>query len=122
MQKYLITALVALMGAIGAGLWWQTSRLDAERTKVAALTATVRQYASVIEEQAASKKRSDAALSTRLRAAEAEAKKRKEEYDALNKALAASGEWAAVPVPDSVANWLRHVNPERADAPRASAR
>lgn len=122
MTRYFIAALLALCFVLGGYGYWQETRLERERARSASLESTVKQYADVIEEQAAAKARSDAALSTRLRAAEAGAKKRKEEYDALQQALAAARDWADAPVPAGIVDWLRSPGAAHTAAPRAPAR
>lgn len=107
-MKYLTAALLSLTIAAAVWAYILFNRLAAETQRNAQLTQTVQQYAAVIEEQAAAKRKSEAALSARLRAAHAEATKRKEERDALRDALAKAPDWADRPLPDSIADWLRN--------------
>lgn len=107
MKNYFIVALVVI-GAIFAGFTYTLSqRLVAEQKRTTQLEAAVRQYAGVIESQELAKKRSDAALTGRLRAAEALAKQRKEEHEALQKVLDTARDWSVQPAPAAVVDWLR---------------
>lgn len=107
MTKYIMAALLSLAALLGAGAYWQTSRLERAQAQRVHLEAAVQQYAGVIEQQVAAKRRSDTALSTRLRAAQAEAQTQKEALNALNQTLEAVPDWAGTPLPEPVARWLR---------------
>ncbi len=107
MTRYFIAALLALCFVLGGYAYWTETRLERERLRSTSLESAVKQYAGVIEQQAEAKRRSDAALSQRLRAAQAEAQKRKEEHDALKAVLDAARDWSNAPVPAGVADWLR---------------
>lgn len=107
MTRYFIAALLALCFVLGGYAYWTEARLDDARKRAEEAEFANRELRTAFNEQAEAKKRSDAALSKRLRAAQAEAQKRKEEHDALKAVLDAARDWSDAPVPSGVADWLR---------------
>ena len=107
MTKYIIAALLALSGLLGAGLYVEYRAARVHQARADSLKSTVQLYATVIEDQTKAHQRSTNALSARLRTAEADAVTRTKELHELNRTLEAARPWADSPLPDGVADWLR---------------
>uniref|UniRef100_A0A7M2QN55 Uncharacterized protein n=1 Tax=feces metagenome TaxID=1861841 RepID=A0A7M2QN55_9ZZZZ len=114
LSKYLVAILTGLLLAAGLATGVIYKQLDSARTEALQAAVVAQQYQDLANERKAALEASEAlyeatitSLNTRAAAAEAQAKKFKEQNDALSKALAANRDWADAPIPDSVRNALK---------------
>lgn len=102
LKPYLYAGAAAVCMALGAFIVWSVLHTQLAASEEARKTAEARVEALTLAQQAR-----DAGDAVRESQRASVTQRTKENHEALDAAVAASGDWGSVPVPDAVARVLR---------------